>query len=51
MIAAGLIISAIMPSSKKGVIQIATKPMTEQYIIGEMLKQAIENQSDLKVKW
>jgi len=50
VIAAGLIISAIMPSSKKGVIQIATKPMTEQYIIGEMLKQAIENQSDLKVK-
>lgn len=50
VIAAGLIISAIMPSSKKGVIQIATKPMTEQYIIGEMLKQAIESQSDLKVK-
>ena len=27
-------------------IQIATKPMTEQYILGEMLKQIIEAKTD-----
>ena len=27
-------------------IQIATKPMTEQYILGEMLKQIIEDKTD-----
>lgn len=38
--------------TKKGyskVINIATKPMTEQYIIGSMLKQIIENETDLEV--
>lgn len=30
-------------------ITIATKPMTEQYIIGEMLKQIIEEKSDIEV--
>ncbi|WP_106404297.1 glycine betaine ABC transporter substrate-binding protein [uncultured Clostridium sp.] len=38
--------------TKKGyskVINIATKPMTEQYIIGSMLKQIIENGTDLEV--
>ncbi len=30
-------------------IQIATKPMTEQYILGEMLKELIEQDTDLEV--
>ena len=33
-----------------GTIKIATKPMTEQYILGEMLKQLIENKTDYKVE-
>ena len=32
------------------VIHIATKPMTEQYILGEMLKELIEHDTDLTVK-
>lgn len=31
-------------------IQIATKPMTEQYILGEMLKQLIEEKTDYAVE-
>ena len=31
-------------------IRIATKPMTEQFILGEMLSQLIENDTGLKVK-
>jgi len=31
------------------VINVATKPMTEQYILGEMLKYAIEKESNIKV--
>lgn len=31
-------------------INIATKPMTEQYVIGEMLKTLIEQDTDLKVE-
>lgn len=31
-------------------IKIATKPMTEQYILGEILKQLIENKTDYKVE-
>lgn len=31
-------------------IKIATKPMTEQYILGEVLKQLIENKTDYKVE-
>jgi osmoprotectant transport system permease protein len=32
------------------VVRIATKPMTEQLIVGEILAQLIENQTDLKVE-
>lgn len=32
------------------VIRIATKPMTEQFILGEMLACLIQNETDLKVK-
>ena len=31
-------------------LNIATKPMTEQYIIGAMLKEMIEQDTDIKVK-
>ena len=36
--------------SKKDTIHIATKPMTEEFIIGEMLKQLIEDRTDLSVE-
>ncbi|GAB6167930.1 glycine betaine ABC transporter substrate-binding protein [Clostridium carnis] len=34
----------------KNSIKIATKPMTEQYILGEMMKSLIEQDTDLKVE-
>ena len=34
----------------KKVIHLATKPMTEQYIIGSMLKEIIEDRTDIKVE-
>lgn len=36
--------------SKQDTIHIATKPMTEEFIIGEMLKQLIEDRTDLQVE-
>lgn len=50
LICAVLIIIGIIKSSSQNTINIATKPMTEQYIIGEMLKELIEKNTDLKVK-
>ncbi len=37
-------------SEEGGVIKIATKPMTEQFILGEMLKLLIEENTDLTVE-
>lgn len=37
-------------TKKTDTIQIATKPMTEQYILGEMLEMLIEDQTDLQVE-
>lgn len=37
-------------TSSENIIRIATKPMTEQYILGEMLKELIEADTDLKVE-
>lgn len=42
-----LIAHALMPTP--ATIHIATKPMTEQYIMGNMLKDLIEQDTDLKV--
>ena len=42
-----LAVRALMPTS--ATINIATKPMTEQYIMGNMLKDLIEQDTDLKV--
>ena len=45
-----LIIVSVVPSRQKETIHIATKPMTEQYIIGQMLESLIEQNTDLKVE-
>lgn len=42
--------SALNIKSEKTTIKFATKPMTEQYIIGEMMKSLIENKTDLNVE-
>lgn len=44
------IIKVINFNSHDGVIKIATKPMTEQYILGEMMDTLIEEEMDLKVE-
>ncbi|MDL2246758.1 ABC transporter permease subunit [Methanobrevibacter sp. OttesenSCG-928-K11] len=38
-----------LTTSEENTINIATKPMTEQYIIGAMLEELIESESDLNV--
>lgn len=48
-IAACIIITSLFSGGSKDTIRIATKPMSEQYIIGEMLKTLIEQDTDLKV--
>lgn len=40
----------VFSGSSEGTIHIATKPMTEQYIMGEMLKELIEQDTDLNVE-
>lgn len=51
IIAAIMLFIAMPACGKKeaGVIKIASKPMTEQYIVTEILSQLIESQTDLKV--
>lgn len=47
----GIIITSVLNvKSEKNTIKIATKPMTEQYIIGEMMSSLIENEIGLKVE-
>ena len=46
----GTTVGNIILNQKKEVIHIATKPMTEQYIMGDMLKLMIEQDTDLKVE-
>ncbi|MEE8792164.1 MAG: glycine betaine ABC transporter substrate-binding protein [Erysipelotrichaceae bacterium] len=51
ILAACLIICAAVTSHQNSkVIHIATKPMTEQYVLGEMLDILIEQDTDLKVE-
>ncbi len=45
-----IVSSLILNRDDDNKIQIATKPMTEQYILGEMLKYVIEDQTDLDVE-
>ncbi|MGG7078433.1 glycine betaine ABC transporter substrate-binding protein [Clostridium sardiniense] len=47
----GIIITSVLNiKAEKDTIKIATKPMTEQYIIGEMMSSLIENKTGLKVE-
>ncbi len=39
-----------MLASPSDTIHVATKPMTEQYVMGEALKTPIEHDTNLKVK-
>lgn len=41
---------SVVPVGKKDTIKIATKPMTEQYILGEMMDILIEQDTDLNVE-
>ncbi len=41
---------AVLIPKKENTINIATKPMTEQQILGEMLKYVVEDKTDLNVK-
>lgn len=43
-------VSVITPPNKADTIRIATKPMTEEFIVGEMLRQLIEANTDLYVE-
>lgn len=44
-----IVFYSVIGTGKKDVLHIATKPMTEQYIIGEMLNTLIEKETDLDV--
>ena len=54
VIAAALVVCLVagiaVPRGKTKVIHLATKPMTEQYILGEMMKRVIEEDTDLTVE-
>ncbi|MCD8238186.1 MAG: ABC transporter permease subunit [Clostridiales bacterium] len=45
-----ILINAVLGSSEKETVHIATKPMTEQYILGEMLDILIEQDTDLNAE-
>ena len=51
LVVAIIVVPAVFAFSTMGgaTIKIATKPMTEQYILGQILKQKIEAETDLKV--
>lgn len=49
VLVASLVVRGIGKKSDIKTINIATKPMTEQYIIGSILKETIENKTDLNV--
>lgn len=46
----GIAGSTLINAEQKDTIHIATKPMTEQYILGEMLDMLIEQDTDLNVE-
>lgn len=43
-------IGTLFPVNRQDTIHIATKPMTEQYVLGEMLDILIEQDTDLNVE-
>lgn len=50
LVCVGIVVTAILPGRHKDTIHIATKPMTEQYILGEMLDILIEQDTGLNVE-
>ncbi len=50
VICLALIVTSALRTGKEETIHIATKPMTEQYVMGEMLKLLIEQDTDLTVE-
>lgn len=45
-----VVVGTLLPAHKQDTIHIATKPMTEQYVLGEMLDILIEQDTDLNVE-
>lgn len=50
LLCVALLIYSFVGDSKSNTIHIATKPMSEQYIIGEMLRTIIERDTDIDVE-
>ena len=50
VIVIGAVVVALFPKTKQETLHIATKPMTEQYVLGEMLDILIEQDTDLNVE-
>lgn len=50
LVCCGIIISMILQTKTEKILRIATKPMTEQYILGEMLDLLIEKETDLQIE-
>ncbi|WP_130864145.1 ABC transporter permease/substrate-binding protein [Bacilliculturomica massiliensis] len=50
LLCAAVAVSSIFSGSGDQTLRIATKPMTEQYILGEMLRELVEQDTDLKVE-
>lgn len=50
LVCGAIVLCTIFQSQAKDTIHIATKPMTEQYVLGEMLELLIEQDTDLEVE-
>ena len=50
VVCVAIVVAVAAPAGRKQTIRIATKPMTEQYILGEMLDLLIEQDTDLNVE-
>lgn len=50
LLCAGIVAGVFAQANKKDTIRIATKPMTEQYILGEMLSMLIRQDTGLNVQ-
>lgn len=50
LLAAVIVFLSVSPGAERKTVKIATKPMTEQYILGEMLDIMIEQDTDLNVE-
>lgn len=50
LVCGAIVLCTIFQSQAKDTIHIATKPMTEQYVLGEMLELLIEQDTELEVE-